>query len=83
MKATLTRLIHDVVGQCRTPGQREMLINEYLSMMYPAVQEFGDISIEVLERVKIMLEKHHNARKTVNGDAMGIFTVQSIGEASI
>ena len=52
MQATLTRLIHDVVGQCRTPGQREMLINEYLSMMFPAVQEFGDISIEVLERVR-------------------------------
>ena len=61
-----------------------MLINEYVSMVEPAVQEFGDttISIEVLKRVKIILEKYHNARKTVNGDAVGILASQSIGEAS-
>ena len=36
--ATLTQLIHDVVGQCRTTIQREMLISEYMSMVEPAVQ---------------------------------------------
>ena len=48
------------------------------------MQEFGNTatSIEVLERVKTMLEKYHNARKTVNGDAVRILAVQSIGEAS-
>ena len=53
-------------------------------MVEPAVQEFGNTttSIEVLERVKTMLEKYHNARKTVNGDAVIILAVQSIGEAS-
>ena len=75
MKATLTQLIHDLVGQCRTPCRREMLINECMSMVYPAVQEFGNISTEVLERVKSMIEKYQNARKTVNGDEVGILTV--------
>ena len=68
MEAALTQHIDDVVGQCRTHSQREMLINEYMSMVEPAVQEFSDaaISVGVLEKVKIMLEKYHNAKKTAN-----------------
>ena len=84
MKAAHTRLIHDVVGQCRTSGQREMLINGYMSMMESAVQEFGDAAISVwaLQKDKIMLEKYHNAKTAVNGDVVGILAAQSIGKAS-
>ena len=41
-------------------------------MVEPTVQEFGDAAIKVgaLEKVKIMLEKYHHAKKTVNGDAL-------------
>ena len=63
MKTALTQHIHYVVGQCKTSEQREMLNNKSMSMVGPALQEFGDAAVSngLLEKVKIMLEKYHNA----------------------